>query len=368
MRIRDVAEGFEDGFKNLADAVARDGHTDLFPYLLLRALKYEIVWECLKAGAFAVCECAGFFVMVDVRTASSGACHGIRWPMRVKAAVELADLRTFDMQLEFWMRLQAFCVEDVFSFPDELQAFLDELPYPHAFVVRCLRWNGRNLHGFFAGFVHGWFWGCRCRRRKFQWMPIMGMLVVSDADDDDSMAFLRDTILLEFVEVWVYPIACLLHVMQDGVEGPSSIRTLKPSNVLAEEPCWLVCAEHADTVGVEWSVLALEAHPLANEGEIIAWETKGEGIERMLLEERIVLDVDGMNILAEYAFLVLRADVVSVGFASRWIDVVCPRVLDAKFWMVRYRCLKRSQGDAAWSAEKFPEAKWFLHENSPYSL
>jgi len=353
--IWDATEGFEDGYENLACSFAGDSHADLLAYLLLGALKDECIWEGLKAGAFAVCEGTGFLVMINVGSSPARACDGIGWLRGIEATVELADSGSTDIEKEIGSGLERLGVEDVLPFPDELQTFSDLAVHAHKLMVGSIVRDVWFFDGFLAGLVVRWFWCCWSRRIECERFAVSICLVISDTHNDNPMACLRDAILLELVEMWVDTVASILHVLKDLLESMTVISAGKTADVLAQEPFWLIGFENADAIGIERSILSMEALLLADEGEVIAREAKSKGIEGVGLEKAARLDVDGMDILAEDAIWGAWTNVGTVGLASEWVDVIRPCMMDAEFWMIGNLCQFCSDSNTARSAEEFAE-------------
>ena len=360
MLIWDATEGFEDGYENLACSFAGDSHADLLAHLLLGTLEDERIWEGLKAGAFAVCEGTGFLVMINVGSSPARACDCIGWFRGVKTTVELADSGSTDIKKKIRAGLECLGVENVLPFPDELQTFYDLAVHTHELMVWSVVRDVWFFDGFLAGLVVRWFWRCRSRRIECEWVAIPICLVISDAHNDDPMACLRDSVLLEFIEMRVNTIASILHVLKDLLESMTVISAGKTTDVLAQEPPWLIGFEDADAIGVEWPILAIEALLLADEGEVIAREAKSKGIEGVGLEKAARLDVDGMDILAEDAIWGAWTNVGTVGLASEWVDVIRPSMLDTEFWMIWNLCQFCTDGNTARTAEKFTEMERIL--------
>lgn len=355
MLIRDATEGFEDGYENLACSFAGDSHADLLAYLLLGALKDECIWEGLKAGAFAVCEGTGFLVMINVGSSPARACDGIGWFRGVKTTVELADSGSTDIEKEIGSGLERLGVEDVLPFPDELQTFSDLAVHAHKLMVGSIVRDVWFFDGFLAGLVVRWFWCCWSRRIECERVTVSIRLVISDSHNDNPMACLRYAILLELVEMWVDTVASILHVLKDLLESMTVIGAGKTADVLAQEPFWLIGFENADAIGIERSILSMEALLLADEGEIIARESKGKGIEGMGLKKVARLDVDGMDILAEDAVWSAWTNVGTIGLAGGRVDIIRPCMMDAEFWMIGNFCQFCSDSNATRSAEEFAE-------------
>ena len=360
MLIRDATEGFEDGYENLACSFAGDSHADLLAYLLLGALKDECIREGLKTGAFAICESAGFFIVVDVGASPARASDSVGWFRGIEATVELADSSSTDVEKEIRTRLECLGVEDVLPFPDEFQTFSDLAVHAHELMVGSIVRDGWFFDGFLAGLVVRWFWRCRSRRIECERFAVSICLVISNTHNDNPMACLRDAVLLEFIEMRVNTIASILHVLKDLLESMTVISAGKTTDVLAQEPPWLIGFEDADAIGVEWPILAIEALLLADEGEVIAREAKSKGIEGVGLEKAARLDVDGMDILAEDAIRGAWTNVGTVGLASEWVDVIRPSMLDTEFWMIWNLCQFCTDGNTARTAEKFTEMERIL--------
>ena len=355
MLIRDATEGFEDGYENLACSFAGDSHADLLAYLLLGALKDECIREGLKTGAFAICESAGFFIVVDVGASPARASDSVGWFRGIEATVELADSSSTDVEKEIRTRLECLGVEDVLPFPDEFQTFSDLAVHAHELMVGSIVRDGWFFDGFLAGLVVRWFWRCRSRRIECERFAVSICLVISNTHNDNPMACLRDSVLLEFIEMRVNTIASILHVLKDLLESMTVIGAGKTADVLAQEPFGLIGFENADAIGIERSILSMEALLLTDEGEVIAREAKSKGIEGVGLEKAARLDVDGMDILAEDAVWSAWTNVGTIGLAGGRVDIIRPCMMDAEFWMIGNFCQFCSDSNATRSAEEFAE-------------
>lgn len=327
-------------------------------------MENEIIGERLEASPFAVREGTGLFPMIDMRSAAAGARDGVRRFRGIQPTVNLADSRAMHLKLEVGTFFQERGVEDVLPFPDEFQPLDDPRRHLRELVVRGIWSDGRVLDGFPARRVE---FGRRCRRHrrmegKRRSAPCL--LVLTDSHNYYSVPRLRDAIFLELVEMGIYKIPRILHVLQDGLERCAVIRARDAADILRKKPERLVASQDADAVGIERTVLAVEPLLLADEGEIIAREAESEGVEWMLGKERVMLDIQFMDILAEDAVRVLRADIRPIGFTSRWVDIVRPRMRNGELRMTVDMCLYCAAGDAAWSTKKLAKMEVLLQKES----
>ena len=94
---------------------------------------------------------------------------------------------------------------------------------------------------------------------------------------------------------------------------------------------WLEKPEHTDTICIKRAICTIKAFLFADYRKVIARKTKSKCIKRMISKKRIIsANIQIPDITTVYTCIfVILADIMPICLASRFIEVIGPRMNNA---------------------------------------
>ena len=161
--------------------------------------------------------------MIYMRTSTATPSHSIRRLVRVQSLVDLTERSSFQVQLQM---VRQGINKRIFSLPDMRQTFNHALGLPSLLVVVSIRRYRRVFDSLTA---------CNSIWRRFRHLKL-DIDIGTNANDDDAVSRLGDTIFFESVQVWTNGVPGAFQFIKDRAEGASLIRIPQASNIFGEEP------------------------------------------------------------------------------------------------------------------------------------
>lgn len=206
MVVGDPCKSLLDRLKNLSCAIAGDGHANLTTDFFTSPLEDEIIWKGLQAGTLTVRKGTVLLIMIDMRAASARAGNSIRRFIGIESSINLTYACTLDIQTQFRWQV---CCKGILPWLYVFEALHDDSRHIWQLVIRRVRWDRRFFKGLTTCPVGLW------RRRSWSRRKEIKIEVLTDADDDDAVPCLWNTVFFELIEVREDVVACCVEIAHD---------------------------------------------------------------------------------------------------------------------------------------------------------
>ena len=151
--------------------------------------------------------------------------------------------------------------------------------------------------------------------------------ITTDANNDDAMSRLRNSIFLKLVKMRIDSIPRVFHTGKYLLKRRSFICTRQTANILSNKPTRPELLQNSHSILVKWAIVSVNSFMFTDNGKIVAREAKGKAIYR---SKSPIIEVKLPHVTTNHAFRVISANVLSIGFAGLRIIIVCPCMINSE--------------------------------------